>query len=153
MAQRQQCHASLIHSCTGQGWGKHCMVIHQVGNFVILQYRNPPTCLHLAPLCPMCGHPLPAVHTAELPASWPPVLQIPEEWTVFAYVAQGSGKLSGTRGSAEQALVFGKGNLVEATTEDASGLRFLLIAGKPMNEPIVQVNAKLSRSKDVCPVS
>eukprot|EP00891_Asterochloris_glomerata_P003526 jgi/Astpho2/3526/fgenesh1_pm.00057_%23_4_t len=66
------------------------------------------------------------------------VQEIPEEWTAFAYVAQGSGKLSGTRGSAEQALVFGKGNLVEASTEDAAGLRFLLIAGKPMNEPIVQ---------------
>ena len=77
-------------------------------------------------------------------------MQIPEEWTAFAYVAQGGGKLSGTRGSAEQALVFGKGNLVEATTEDAAGLRFLLIAGKPMNEPIVQVSTMLSRSKGVC---
>ncbi len=46
----------------------------------------------------------------------------------FAYVAQGHSKLSGTRGFAKQALAFGTGNLLDATTQDAAGIRFLLIA-------------------------
>ena len=128
-----------------------CIVVFQVERFAILQCKSLPSCLHSAPLRPVCVGTLCLLFILPgcLPAE-PPALQIPEEWTAFAYVAQGSGKLSGTRGSAEQALVFGKGNLVEATTEDAAGLRFLLIAGKPMNEPIVQVGTKLSGSQGVC---
>ena len=37
-----------------------------------------------------------------------------------------------------QALVLGKGSCISATTESEGGMRFLLIAGKPIGEPIVQ---------------
>ncbi len=37
-----------------------------------------------------------------------------------------------------QALVLGPGDHVEATAGASAGLRFLLIAGKPIGEPIVQ---------------
>ncbi len=37
-----------------------------------------------------------------------------------------------------QALVLGEGDHVTATTDSQDGLKFLLIAGKPIGEPIVQ---------------
>lgn len=37
-----------------------------------------------------------------------------------------------------QALVLGSGSYVTATTENEGGMRLLVIAGKPINEPIVQ---------------
>lgn len=37
-----------------------------------------------------------------------------------------------------QALVLGKGSYMTATTENEGGMRFLLIAGKPIKEPIMQ---------------
>ncbi len=57
---------------------------------------------------------------------------------VVWHTLAGSGSISGTAAKPQQALVFGPGDHVEASTDDPKGLRFLLIAGKPMNEPIVQ---------------
>ncbi len=37
-----------------------------------------------------------------------------------------------------QALVLGEGDHVSASSEEAGGMRFLLIAGRPIGEPIVQ---------------
>ena len=37
-----------------------------------------------------------------------------------------------------QTLVLGKGDFIEATTDSDKGLRFLVIAGRPIGEPIVQ---------------
>ena len=50
----------------------------------------------------------------------------------------GSGRICGTQGSREHALVFGPGDRVTATTTDEEGLRFLLVAGQPIGEPVVQ---------------
>lgn len=55
------------------------------------------------------------------------------------YVYGGCGIVSGTRAAPQQALVLGPGDYFEASTEDAAGMRFLLIAGRPIGEPIVQV--------------
>ena len=41
---------------------------------------------------------------------------------------------------AVQALVLGKGDRVTAATDNEGGMRFLLIAGRPIGEPIVQVH-------------
>ena len=41
---------------------------------------------------------------------------------------------------AVQALVLGKGDYVTATTNNEGGMRLLLIAGRPIGEPIVQVH-------------
>ena len=37
-----------------------------------------------------------------------------------------------------QTHVFGQGDYVEATTSAEEGMRFLLLAGRPIGEPIVQ---------------
>lgn len=66
------------------------------------------------------------------------LLQIAPAWNGFAYVCDGSGRICGTQGNREHALVFGPGDHVTATTNDEAGLRFLLIAGKPIEEPVVQ---------------
>lgn len=41
---------------------------------------------------------------------------------------------------AVQALVLGKGDHATATTDNEGGMRFLLIAGRPIGEPVVQVH-------------
>ena len=64
------------------------------------------------------------------------LLQVPRGWNGFAYVCAGSGRICGTQGSSEHALVFGPGDHVTATTNDESGLRFLLVAGQPIGEPV-----------------
>lgn len=68
------------------------------------------------------------------PASF---VQIDPSWNGFAYVCDGSGTIGGTKGKREQAMVLGSGDHVTASTTDAS-FRFLLVAGKPIGEPIVQ---------------
>lgn len=35
-------------------------------------------------------------------------------------------------------MVFGPGDHVTATTQDEQGLRFLLVAGRPIGEPVAQ---------------
>jgi hypothetical protein len=65
-------------------------------------------------------------------------LQIDESWNGFAYICDGSGTVGGSKGKREQNLVLGKGDHVIASTTDPAGLRFLLVAGKPIGEPIVQ---------------
>ena len=66
------------------------------------------------------------------------LLQVPRGWNGFAYVCAGSGRICGTQGSSEHALVFGPGDHVTATTNEESGLRFLLVAGQPIGEPVAQ---------------
>jgi redox-sensitive bicupin YhaK (pirin superfamily) len=66
---------------------------------------------------------------------------VPEDWNGFAYVYHGNGSLSGSAKVAEQhAYIFetdkGKDHIVAKAGEE--GLKFLLIAGRPINEPIVQ---------------
>ena len=64
--------------------------------------------------------------------------QVPREWNGFAYVCDGAGEVSGTRAAAEQALVLGPGDRIIAHTDNAAGMRFLLAAGRPIGEPVVQ---------------
>lgn len=63
---------------------------------------------------------------------------INKDWNGFVYVSDGSGVIGGTQGKREQALVLDSGDHLTATTTDPAGLRFLLLAGKPIGEPIVQ---------------
>ena len=65
-------------------------------------------------------------------------MQVDPKFNGFVYVCDGSGMIGGTKGKREQSLVLGPGDHVTATTSDPSGLRFLLVAGKPIGEPIVQ---------------
>ncbi|NHJ01199.1 MAG: pirin family protein [Candidatus Heimdallarchaeota archaeon] len=64
---------------------------------------------------------------------------IKENYTVFAYVIEGSGFFDLEKSknySKEQLIVFDKGNSVNIITTSKK-VRFLLVSGKPINEPIV----------------
>ncbi|EOA23352.1 hypothetical protein CARUB_v10019471mg [Capsella rubella] len=68
---------------------------------------------------------------------------IPESWTAFAYVIQGDeGVFSSSDSStvkAHNVVVFGTGDGVSVwNTSSSRPLRFLLIAGEPIGEPVVQ---------------
>lgn len=73
---------------------------------------------------------------------------VPSEWNGFAYVYHGNGKISGTTAQIEQTLVLGEGDHILANTEAEEGLRFLLIAGRPIGEPIVQHGPFVMNTQD-----
>lgn len=50
-------------------------------------------------------------------------LQIAKDWAGFAYISDGAGKIGGTKGKREQALVLGQGDTISATTDNAEGMR------------------------------
>jgi len=64
---------------------------------------------------------------------------LPEGHTVFAYVFEGEGVFDeeGTPISATNLVIFGDGEAVKIHAED-DPVRFLLISGKPLNEPIAR---------------
>ncbi|PNH12230.1 Pirin-1 [Tetrabaena socialis] len=65
--------------------------------------------------------------------------EVSQGWNGFAYIYEGGGKVCGTKAQPEQTMVLGPGDHVVATRGSGpSGLKFLLIAGKPIGEPIVQ---------------
>jgi redox-sensitive bicupin YhaK (pirin superfamily) len=66
--------------------------------------------------------------------------QIPSAWNAFAYVYEGTGgRLSGQSVSTQHSYVFGTdGDEIVASAGKDAGLKFLLFAGKPTNEEIVQ---------------
>jgi quercetin 2,3-dioxygenase len=66
--------------------------------------------------------------------------KIPSDWNAFAYVYEGTGgRLSGQSVSTQHAYVFGTdGDEITASAGNDQGLKFLLFAGKPTNEEIVQ---------------
>jgi redox-sensitive bicupin YhaK (pirin superfamily) len=72
--------------------------------------------------------------------------------TVFAYVFEGQGNFgpagNGGRTVASRALVvFGDGERVEARTGDGP-VRFLLVSGKPLNEPIARYGPFVMNTRD-----
>ncbi|HEY5270776.1 MAG TPA: pirin family protein [Anaerolineales bacterium] len=63
-------------------------------------------------------------------------LPVPKEHTVLAYIFDGQGIFGGTEVTAVKMAVFGEGNQVEVWAGN-SPLRFMLMAGAPIGEPIV----------------
>jgi redox-sensitive bicupin YhaK (pirin superfamily) len=63
------------------------------------------------------------------------VLPIPSGHTALAYVFEGKGQFAGEEVESVRMVVFGDGDQVEV--ESVSGVRFMLIAGKPFRELIV----------------
>lgn len=70
--------------------------------------------------------------------------QIVSEWNAFAYVYQGSGKLGEKNASMQHAYIFSNAGDTVTAEAGPEGLRFLLIAGLPINEPIVQYGTALA---------
>ena len=64
---------------------------------------------------------------------------VPAEYNGFAYVYEGAGSIGGTGVSAQNAYVLGAGDAFQASAgAGGGGLKFLLVAGKPIGERIVQ---------------
>ena len=63
----------------------------------------------------------------------------PEGWNGFCYIYEGTGTLGDQNVEIRTAYIFdrGTGDILVAKA-GSEGLKFLLIAGKPINEPIVQ---------------
>jgi redox-sensitive bicupin YhaK (pirin superfamily) len=62
---------------------------------------------------------------------------IPRGHTAFAYVFEGQGNFAGSEVTATHLVIFGEGDQVQANT-GPSGMRFLLVSGQPLEEPIAR---------------
>ncbi|KAJ6686930.1 PIRIN-RELATED [Salix purpurea] len=66
---------------------------------------------------------------------------IPESWNGFVYIIEGEGvfgKQSSSPVTAHHVLVLGPGDGLSVWNRASTPLRFVLIAGQPINEPVVQ---------------
>ncbi|KAL1561575.1 pirin-like protein [Salvia divinorum] len=67
--------------------------------------------------------------------------RIPESWNAFAYVIEGEGVFgtpSSPPVSAHHILVLGPGEGLSVWNKSAKPLRFILVGGEPLGEPVVQ---------------
>ncbi|XXG50424.1 hypothetical protein AAC387_Pa02g4442 [Persea americana] len=67
--------------------------------------------------------------------------RIPDSWNAFVYVIEGEGvfgSLSSSPANAHHALVLGPGDGLSVWNKYINPLRFVLIGGQPLNEPVVQ---------------
>ena len=66
---------------------------------------------------------------------------IPESWNSFVYIVEGEGVFGVVNSSpvtAHHVLVLGPGDGLSAWNKSSKPLRFVLIGGQPLNEPVVQ---------------
>lgn len=66
---------------------------------------------------------------------------IPESWNAFVYIIEGEGVFGTANSSAVSAhnvLVLSHGDGVSVWNKASKPLRFVLVAGQPLNEPVVQ---------------
>ncbi|XP_062170578.1 pirin-like protein [Alnus glutinosa] len=66
---------------------------------------------------------------------------IPEAWNSFVYVIEGEGvfgSLNSSSAAAHHVLVLSPGDGLSVWNRSSKALRFVLVAGQPLNEPVVQ---------------
>nr|GLL29388.1 pirin-like protein [Ipomoea trifida] len=66
---------------------------------------------------------------------------IPESWNAFVYIIEGEGVFGGLNSPpvlAHHCLVLGGGEGLSVWNQSSKPLRFVLIGGEPLNEPVVQ---------------
>ncbi|XP_021893595.1 pirin-like protein [Carica papaya] len=63
---------------------------------------------------------------------------IPETWNAFIYVIQGEGMFGSRKSSANHVLVLSSGDGLVVKNTSPNPLRFILVGGQPLNEPVVQ---------------
>ena len=73
----------------------------------------------------------------ELPAHAGFAQRLPDERNAFIYVFEGGASIANRELANHHAAVLGPGDEVQITA-GGSGARFLLLAGRPLNEPVVQ---------------
>ena len=67
---------------------------------------------------------------------------VPASWNAFAYVLEGEGVFGAERcapAGAHHLLLLGQGDGVEVWNQSDRPLRFLLIGGEPIGEPVAQL--------------
>jgi quercetin 2,3-dioxygenase len=67
--------------------------------------------------------------------------------SAFAYVFEGEGEFSGKKVSNPRLVVFGDGDFVEVKTTN-SPVRFLLVSGKPLGEPVARYGPFVMNSRE-----
>lgn len=73
---------------------------------------------------------------------------IPESWTSFVYIIEGEGVFGSTHASAHHVLVLGPGDGLSVCNKSSEPLRFVLVGGQPINEPVVQHGPFVMNSQD-----
>ncbi|KAL8205697.1 hypothetical protein R6Q57_009248 [Mikania cordata] len=66
---------------------------------------------------------------------------VPETWNVFVYVLEGEGVFGKSRSSSTTAhhlLLLGPGDRLKAWNRSSKTLRFILVGGEPIGQPVVQ---------------
>lgn len=66
---------------------------------------------------------------------------IPDSWNAFIYIIEGEGVFGSPNSSpvsAHYVLVLGPGDGLSAWNKSSKSVRFILVAGQPLNEPVVQ---------------
>ncbi|KAD3067183.1 hypothetical protein R6Q59_018721 [Mikania micrantha] len=66
---------------------------------------------------------------------------VPESWNVFVYVLEGEGVFGKSRSSSTTAhhlLLLGPGDRLKAWNRSSKTLRFILVGGEPIGQPVVQ---------------
>ena len=74
-------------------------------------------------------------------------LDLPAGHTAFVHVFEGSGRIAGTEAPWQHLAVLGDGDGLEIRA-DKDGLRALVVAGKPIGEPIVQYGPFVMNSRE-----
>lgn len=85
-----------------------------------------------------------------VPTGGEATLPLPAGHNAFVYVYQGTAGVgaAGTAVGAHQAALLSDGDAVQVTAADGVELRLLLLAARPLNEPVVQYGPFVMNSRD-----
>lgn len=72
---------------------------------------------------------------------------VPPDHAVFAFLFEGTARLSGKEFSADRLFVLGDGDTVEVEA-GGDGARFLLVSGKPLDEPIARYGPVVMNTRE-----
>lgn len=76
---------------------------------------------------------------------------IPVSWNAFVYILEGEGTFGNSRSSpisAHHLVLLGSGDGLEAWNKSSKSLRFILVGGEPLGEPVVQYGPFVMNSQD-----
>jgi redox-sensitive bicupin YhaK (pirin superfamily) len=83
-----------------------------------------------------------------LPAGTKFDVPLPAEHNAFAYVFEGAAKIAGEKVARGELAVLGRGERFEVEADAADGARLVLIAGRPLNEPVAKYGPFVMNTAD-----